>query len=188
MRNQDHKALIHIRHSYSGPRFSEPLWSCSCLDPSRLCLVGGARLFLALSNQSPHSICCTSVRVGCVRRRKSLRLKVPSPGQSIRTGYIGEEFSFTHREHFTQLFSGLCVVCDLWFSLLRGHICIQLAFAFREPSRWKLIVKERGARINVTLVCSWRTSCPTLSPHRRYLWFACWAYSGPPCNHYLCVD
>jgi hypothetical protein len=40
------------------------------------------------------------------------------------------------------LFSGLGIVCNLWFSLLRDCICIQLAFAFREPSGCQLYQKE----------------------------------------------
>ena len=47
-------------------------------------------------------------------------------------------FSLTYREHFAQLFRGLGIVCNLWFSLLRNGVYIQLASAFRGPSGCQL--------------------------------------------------
>ena len=58
-------------------------------------------------------------------------------------------FSLTYREHFTQLLRGLGIVCNLWFSLLRNGVCIQLASAFREPNGCQL--QQKGALGTVLL-------------------------------------
>ena len=51
--------------------------------------------------------------------------------------------SLTYREHLTQLSSGLGIICNLWFSLLRNGTCIQLASTFRVPSGCQL--QQKGA-------------------------------------------
>lgn len=51
--------------------------------------------------------------------------------------------SLTYREYFTQLSSGLGIICNLWFSLLRNGVCIQLASTFRVPSGCQL--QQKGA-------------------------------------------
>jgi hypothetical protein len=52
-------------------------------------------------------------------------------------------FSLTYREYLTQLSSGLGIVCNLRFSLLRNGVCIQFSSAFRVPSRCQL--QQKGA-------------------------------------------
>ena len=56
-------------------------------------------------------------------------------------------FSLTHREYFPQLFSGLGIVCNLWFSRLRDSIRVKLAFTFRGPRGWELIITEGSTRV-----------------------------------------
>ena len=103
----------------------------------------------------------------CRARKVAREPSVDSPKswQSVRPVCWG--FSLTYRECFTQLFSGLSVVCNLWFSLHRDGICIQLAFAFRRPSSRQL--QQKGP---LEFMLLWFVHGEHLAPRFRCIIFA----------------